>query len=244
GAHHLSLGSGADRQVRAAAAGPGCEELRLRCRFPSGELSAPPGPRLHRPVRCQCLSLHHPRDGLFRPRRGARRQACRGLRRRHGTLLPDQLRYRLALSDRRIARDRARAQRGGGARQLRGAERALRPRQLPARRARARPGGEGLPRMTALPEGYELTEEIDLAAAHAYLARSYWSPNIPFEIVERAIANSLSIAVRHGGEQVGLARVVTDRATFAYLADVYVLEEHRGKGLAQALVQWLHDHPE
>jgi len=98
--------------------------------------------------------------------------------------------------------------------------------------------------MTALPEGYELTEEIDLAAAHAYLARSYWSPNIPFEIVERAIANSLSIAVRHGGEQVGLARVVTDRATFAYLADVYVLEEHRGKGLAQALVQWLHDHPE
>jgi len=98
--------------------------------------------------------------------------------------------------------------------------------------------------MTALPEGYELTEEIDLAAAHAYLARSYWSPNIPFETVERAIANSLSIAVRHGGEQVGLARVVTDRATFAYLADVYVLEEHREKGLAQALVQWLHDHPE
>ena len=98
--------------------------------------------------------------------------------------------------------------------------------------------------MTALPEGYELTEEIDVAAAHAYLARSYWSPNIPFETVSRAIANSLCVAVRHAGEQVGLARVVTDRATFAYLADVYVLEEHRGRGLAQAMVQRLHDHPD
>ncbi len=98
--------------------------------------------------------------------------------------------------------------------------------------------------MTALPEGYELTEEIDVAAAHAYLSRSYWSPGIPLETVQRAIANSLCIAVRHQGEQVGLARVVTDRATFAYLADVYVLEAHRGKGLAQSMVQWLQDHPE
>lgn len=98
--------------------------------------------------------------------------------------------------------------------------------------------------MTALPEGYELTEEIDVAAAHAYLARSYWSPNIPFETVARAIANSLCVAVSHDDGQVGLARVVTDRATFAYLADVYVLEEHRGRGLAQAMVGWIHDHPE
>lgn len=98
--------------------------------------------------------------------------------------------------------------------------------------------------MSTLAEGYELADEIDVAAAHAYLARSYWSPNIPLATVERAIANSLSVAVRHQGEQVGLARVVTDRATFAYLADVYVLEEHRGKGLAQAMVLWLHEHPE
>jgi GNAT superfamily N-acetyltransferase len=98
--------------------------------------------------------------------------------------------------------------------------------------------------MAKLPPGYELTEQTDVAAAHAYLARSYWSPNIPFEIVERAIANSLCVAVRHGGEQVGFARVVTDKATFAYLADVYVLEEHRGRSLARAMVGWLHDHPE
>jgi GNAT superfamily N-acetyltransferase len=98
--------------------------------------------------------------------------------------------------------------------------------------------------MAELPPGYELTEQIDVAATHAYLARSYWSPNIPLEIVERAIAHSLCVAVRHGGEQVGFARVVSDRATFAYLADVYVLEEHRGRGLARAMVGWLHDQPE
>ena len=98
--------------------------------------------------------------------------------------------------------------------------------------------------MAELPPGYELTEQIDVAAAHAYLARSYWSPAIPFATVAKAIANSLHVAVRQGSEQVGFARVVTDRATFAYLADVYVLEEHRGRGLAQAMVGWLQDQPE
>jgi GNAT superfamily N-acetyltransferase len=98
--------------------------------------------------------------------------------------------------------------------------------------------------MAELPLGYELNQQIDATAAHAYLARSYWSPGIPFATVARAIAGSLCVAVRHGGEQVGFARVVTDRATFAYLADVYVLEEHRGLGLAQAMVDWLQDHPE
>jgi len=100
--------------------------------------------------------------------------------------------------------------------------------------------------MTALPDGYELVVDpgrIDVAATHAYLARSYWAPKIPFETVERAIANSLCVAVRSEGRQVGLARVVTDLATFAYLADVYVLEEHRGKGLARAMVEWLQQHP-
>ena len=101
--------------------------------------------------------------------------------------------------------------------------------------------------MSRLPPGYELSDEqarIDAAAAHADLARSYWSPGIPLETVERAIANSLCVAVFCQGEQVGLARVVTDRATFAYLADVYVLEEHRGRGLAKAMVRHLQDHPE
>ncbi|MEN7537676.1 GNAT family N-acetyltransferase [Aurantiacibacter flavus] len=101
--------------------------------------------------------------------------------------------------------------------------------------------------MTALPEGYELTTDqsrIDVEAAHAYLARSYWSPGVALELVERAIANSLCVAVFHGGEQVGFGRVVTDKATFAWLADVHVLEDHRGKGLCKAMVAALLAHPE
>jgi GNAT superfamily N-acetyltransferase len=101
--------------------------------------------------------------------------------------------------------------------------------------------------MSALAPGYELTGDparIDPAAAHAYLTRSYWSPGIPLETVRRAIANSICVAALKHGEQVAMARVVSDRATFAYLADVYVLEEHRGRGLSHAMLEWLDRHPE
>ena len=83
GAHHISLRSRADREVRPPAAGPRRQELRLRRRLPGRKLPAPPGDRLHRPVRRQLLPLYHPRDGLLRPRRGARRAARRRLRRHH-----------------------------------------------------------------------------------------------------------------------------------------------------------------
>jgi GNAT superfamily N-acetyltransferase len=85
---------------------------------------------------------------------------------------------------------------------------------------------------------------IDVEAAHAYLSRSYWAAGIPIAVLRRAIANSLCIAAFAEGAQVGFARVVTDRATFAYLADVYVLEAHRGRGLARRLVSELLAHPE
>ena len=101
--------------------------------------------------------------------------------------------------------------------------------------------------MAELAQGYELTidpERIDPVAAHAYLTRSYWSPGIPLETVNRALLGSLVVAVLHEGQQVAMARVVTDRATFAYLADVYVLEEHRGKGLSHAMLAALHAHSE
>lgn len=101
--------------------------------------------------------------------------------------------------------------------------------------------------MSGLPTGYELTDDqsrIDPVAAHAYLTRSYWSPGIRPEVVVRAIANIVAVAVRFEGEQIALARVITDHATFAQLADVYVLEEHRGKGISVAMVTALHDHPE
>jgi GNAT superfamily N-acetyltransferase len=83
---------------------------------------------------------------------------------------------------------------------------------------------------------------LDLQAIHEFLTRSYWSPGVPIEIVERAIANSLCFGLFHGHVQAGFARVITDKATFAYLADVYVLESHRGKGLSKWLVEVIQGH--
>jgi GNAT superfamily N-acetyltransferase len=85
---------------------------------------------------------------------------------------------------------------------------------------------------------------LDIAAIHAYLSQSYWSPGIPLQVVERAVANSLSFGLFHGRKQVGLARVVTDKATFAYLADVYVLDGHRGQGLSKWLIESVLAHEE
>jgi GNAT superfamily N-acetyltransferase len=85
---------------------------------------------------------------------------------------------------------------------------------------------------------------LDVAAIHAYLSQSYWSPGIPFQVVERAIANSLSFGLFQGQKQVGLARVVTDKATFAYLADVYILDDHRGQGLSKWLIESVLAHEE
>jgi len=95
---------------------------------------------------------------------------------------------------------------------------------------------------------YEISTDparLDIAAMHAYLARSYWSPGIPYSTVEHAARHSLCFGLyeKAGGRQVGLARVVTDHATFAYLCDVYVLEEHRGHGLGKLLMRAVMDHP-
>ena len=85
---------------------------------------------------------------------------------------------------------------------------------------------------------------LDLAVIHAYLTNSYWARNIPLEIVRRAVAGSLPFGVYEGTRQVGFARVVTDRATFAYMADVFALEEYRGKGLGKWLVACIMTHPD
>ncbi|MEL7690815.1 GNAT family N-acetyltransferase [Citromicrobium bathyomarinum] len=98
--------------------------------------------------------------------------------------------------------------------------------------------------MSDLPGGYELRDGADARAAHAFLTHSYWSPGIAFETVEKALANSVCVSVLYDGAQVGMARVITDRTTFAYLADVYVLDGHGGKGLAKAMVGHLQGHAE
>jgi len=117
--------------------------------------------------------------------------------------------------------------------------------------AKARQACEGVFNLSRIPRvnTYEISTDprrLQLAAIHAYLTRSYWSPGIPEDVVARAIANSLcfGLYVAGTGTQVGFARVITDKSSFAYLADVYVLEEHRGQGLSKRLVQAVLAHPE
>lgn len=87
-------------------------------------------------------------------------------------------------------------------------------------------------------------DRLNLDAIHGYLTTSYWSPGVPKETIARAIANSLCFGLFHGPHQVGFARVITDKATFAYLSDVYVLEPHRGKGLSKWMLEVIRDYPE
>jgi GNAT superfamily N-acetyltransferase len=85
---------------------------------------------------------------------------------------------------------------------------------------------------------------IDLGVVHGFLATSYWAKGIPLETVRRAIANSLNFGLYRGGEQVGYARVVSDRATVAYVGDVFVLEPWRGRGLSVWLMRTIVAHPD
>jgi len=80
---------------------------------------------------------------------------------------------------------------------------------------------------------------------YAFLSQdSYWAKNIPRETVERAIEHSLCFGAFDGIAQVGFARVITDYATFAYLADVFVLPSHRGRGIAKQIMEAIATHPE
>ena len=85
---------------------------------------------------------------------------------------------------------------------------------------------------------------IDVAAVHAYLSQSYWSPGIPADVIRRGIAGAICFGIYRGRDQVGFARVITDRATYAYLADVFVVESHRGRGLAKWMMEVIMSHPD
>ncbi len=84
---------------------------------------------------------------------------------------------------------------------------------------------------------------LDLDLITAFLAGSYWAPAIPRRIVERSVAGSLCFGVYEGAAQIGFARVITDRATYAYLADVFIVETHRGRGLGKWLIGVILAHP-
>lgn len=85
---------------------------------------------------------------------------------------------------------------------------------------------------------------VDIDLVHGWLTQSYWSPGIPRSTLQRAIEHSICFGAYCGGRQVGFARVITDRATFGYLADVFVLEPWRGRGLSRRLMEAVKAHPE
>jgi GNAT superfamily N-acetyltransferase len=87
--------------------------------------------------------------------------------------------------------------------------------------------------------------KLDIPLIHQWLATvSYWAREVPLQVVERAIANSLCFGAFDGEAQVGFARVITDYATFGYVADVFVLESHRGRGVGKELMRAIREHPE
>lgn len=87
--------------------------------------------------------------------------------------------------------------------------------------------------------------KLNIELIHDYLCNeSYWAKNIPFGIVRKSIEGSLCFGVYHDNEQAGFARVITDHATFGYLADVFILEKFCGKGLGKWLMKIIMGHPE
>src|SRR5947207_10009144 len=85
---------------------------------------------------------------------------------------------------------------------------------------------------------------LDIELIHRFVSESYWARGIPRDVVERSIANSLCFGAYRQREQIGFARVVTDYATYGYLADVFVLESHRGRGIGKLLMRAVMQHPE
>ena len=87
-------------------------------------------------------------------------------------------------------------------------------------------------------------EKMDIDLIHSFLTRSYWAEGISKEIIRRSVEGALCFGVFENDKQVGFARMITDRATFAYLADVFIIEEYRGLGLSKWLIEVILSHPE
>jgi GNAT superfamily N-acetyltransferase len=105
-----------------------------------------------------------------------------------------------------------------------------------------------IPGMTITEKEYTIStdkDRLELAVIHRYLSiESYWCRNIPLETLRKALENSLNFGIYHRDGQVGFARLVTDQATFAYLADVFILPDHRGRGLSKWMMEQIVAHPD
>lgn len=88
------------------------------------------------------------------------------------------------------------------------------------------------------------TSRLDINVIHGFLTSSYWAENIPVETVRKSIEGSMCFGVYDENRQIGFARMITDKATFAYLADVFILEEYRGRGLSKWLMEIIMSSPE
>ena len=96
-------------------------------------------------------------------------------------------------------------------------------------------------------DGYEIDDDparLDLDVVHGFVTESYWAGGVPRDVVARSVANSLNLGLYRGESQVGFTRAVTDRATFAWVCDVFVLPGHRGRGLGHWMIETLRAHPD
>jgi N-acetylglutamate synthase-like GNAT family acetyltransferase len=101
--------------------------------------------------------------------------------------------------------------------------------------------------MTVYKGAYSIStdkERLNIAYIHSFLSHSYWAENIPVETVRKSVDGSLCFGVYEGTQQVGFARVITDGATFGYLADVFIDEAYRGRGLSKWLIATIMAHPD
>ena len=98
-----------------------------------------------------------------------------------------------------------------------------------------------------LPADFEISTDparLDVDLVHAFLTTSYWAAGRPRAVVERSIANSICFGAYTSGRQVGFGRAITDRAVYAYFADIFVVPEFRGRGVGKRLVRAMLDHPD
>ena len=96
-------------------------------------------------------------------------------------------------------------------------------------------------------EGFEISTDkskLDIAFIHAYLSQeTYWAKNIPLELVQKSIEGAVCFGVYHHHKQIGFARMITDCATFGYLADVFIIDSYRGKGISKWLMEEIVEYP-
>jgi GNAT superfamily N-acetyltransferase len=96
-------------------------------------------------------------------------------------------------------------------------------------------------------EGFLISTDqnkLDIPMIYSFLTSSYWAKNIPLDIVEKSVRNALCFGIYDGSLQVGFARVISDYATYAYICDVFILDDYRGKGLSKWLMQCIMQHSE